>query len=313
MILVARSSNPIVFIVGPTASGKSSLALEVAQEIGAGIVNSDSLQVYQKMDIGTAKPTVEERSQAPHYLFDLIAPGKEFTAGKYRELAFEVIESKLSTHPLFFVGGSGFYIQALEKGMFSVKDVPSSILDRLKLRLESEGLPALYGELVRQDSQYSEKVSPNDSYRILRALGVIESEGKTMTEIREYFDLHSKKLSDSYPVVKLGLSFPRDILRQRVRDRCLMMLDQGWIKEVQFLLDEGWKSWPPMKSVGYAECISYLEGSMDKEEMVDEIVKNTMRLAKRQMTWFRRDSEITWFDGLKELNQAREFLIDRVT
>lgn len=303
--------NPLIFIVGPTASGKSAVGLALAREFSGGILNCDSLQVYKRLDIGTAKPTEAERSQAPHFLFDFVDPGRVLTAGDFRKEALKVLEKELPSKPLFAVGGSGFYVQALEKGMFDVAK-PSEELDRqVRERLKSEGLSALYEELQRKDPDYAEAISPNDSYRIVRALVVIAESGKTMTEVKASFQVQRLP----YETLKIGLNPDREVLRERIGERVEAMMRVGFLGEVESLLKDGYESWPPLLSVGYRECVDHIQGRLSKDKLVPTIIDKTWKLAKKQRTWFKRDSEIHWLENGDLMTQARELVVpflDRV-
>jgi tRNA dimethylallyltransferase len=299
---------PIVFIVGPTASGKSDLAFKLAKNFSGSIVNMDSLQVFTDLNIGTAKPIISERQQLPHFLFDIRDLGQTMTAGEYKREAEIVIESQGGQSPLFFVGGSGFYMQALEKGMFEVRTVPDEIKVEYQDKLIQNGLESLYQELLDLDSIYAQKISPSDSYRIFRALTVIRATGESLTEIQkkheqdiEHKGLRQKKL-------KIGIEIPRDLLRQRVRERTQFMLHNGLIEEVESLLKRAPRDWSPLKSVGYKEIVSYLEGYCSLDEAEINIVNNTMKLAKKQMTWFKRDKDIRWYSYENPFEEVSHFL-----
>ncbi|MBX3022390.1 MAG: tRNA (adenosine(37)-N6)-dimethylallyltransferase MiaA [Bdellovibrionales bacterium] len=287
------SGFPFVLIVGPTASGKSDLSLRLAERFQGVILNCDSLQFYQRMDIGTAKPTPEERDRVPHFLFDVVPPGEVLTAGDYRRAAMQVLERELPQRMVFGVGGSGFYIQALEKGMFDVPKPRPEIDRQVRARLEEKGLSALYRELVERDPKYAEDINPNDSYRIVRALVLMEDSGKTVTEVRTQF----KQQEFPFPLLKLGLAPAREELLPRVEKRVLSMLQRGFMEEVQGLLRDGWENWPPLQSVGYKECIQFLRGEIDDKRLMPLIVEKTMQLSKKQKTWFKRDPEIHWLPG----------------
>lgn len=284
--------NPFVLIVGPTASGKSSLGLQLAEQFGGAILNCDSLQTYQRLDIGTAKPSTADFARVPHFLFDVVKPGDVLTAGDYRRLALDVLARELPSRMIFGVGGSGFYIQALEKGMFDVPK-PSIEAERaVRQRLDENGPAALYAELVAKDIKYAQSISPNDIYRITRALIIIEDSGKSVTQVRSEFATQAFP----YPILKLGLNLSREELEPRVRARARMMLAEGLLQEVRTLVDEGFKAWPAMQSVGYKECIDVINGDLAEEKLLDQIVEKTLQLSKKQRTWFKRDLEIKWLD-----------------
>jgi tRNA dimethylallyltransferase len=192
---------------------------------------------------------------------------------------------------VFVVGGSGFYIQALEKGMFDFGKVEHSIHEKVKREAE-EGLSALFQELLQQDPAYAKKIGPTDSYRITRAVELMRMFGKTPTQLRDEF----VPVPFPYPVVKLGFMMDRDTLFHKVSLRTKKMLQLGLVQEVKSVLEQTSEDWPPLSSIGYKEVLRFLRGELPAESLETEIVQNTMRLAKRQKTWFRRDTEIHWFD-----------------
>jgi tRNA dimethylallyltransferase len=294
-------SHPVVLIVGPTASGKSDLGLKLAEEFGGAILNCDSLQTYQRLDIGTAKPTREEQSHVPHFLFDVLKPGELLTAGDFRRMALDVLERELKARPVFGVGGSGFYIQALEKGMFDVPKPDVKIEREVRAKVEQNGLTWAYEELNRLDPDYASELNPNDSYRIVRALVMMADSGQSVTKVRQSF----QTTPFPYPLLKLGLAPTREDLLPRVQARVEAMLKAGFLDEVRALLAEGWEKWLPLQSVGYKECVAFLNGEIEEERLVPLIVEKTMQLAKKQRTWFKRDSGILWLPLKDPLVAAR--------
>ncbi|MCB0422597.1 MAG: tRNA (adenosine(37)-N6)-dimethylallyltransferase MiaA [Bdellovibrionales bacterium] len=295
---MSQFSKPtVLFVVGPTASGKSDLALKIAQMFQAPIINGDSLQVYRSLNIGTAKPTSRERSLVPHFLFGHIDDGESYTAGDYRREVLELLRRETNTPLWIIVGGSGFYLQALEKGMFDVPTVPTSISDKWKSRLQEKGHAFLYQALKNQDPDWAEKINEEDSYRLVRALSVMEMTQKSMSDLEREFQQKKMGLSEDYQILKLGVSMDRERLRQRVTIRLHKMLENGFQEEVEALLKKGLSLWPPLESVGYKEMVQFLRKEISESERDELIIRNTMRLAKRQRTWFQRDSEIFWLDG----------------
>ncbi len=291
----AKSKRPVVFVVGPTASGKSALALEWALQWGGGIFNADSLQIYQKLDIGTAKPSLAERQSCPHFLFDIAEVGSHWSVGDYCRRAWPELEPWRAQRPAFVVGGSGFYIQGLQKGLFPVQPLSEEVKAQLE-ELKALGNQALRARLEELDPEYAQSLSPQDFYRLERGLAVVLNEGRPMSQIRADFQKQPPALTG--PSFQLGLHWPREILRQRAEQRLEEMLRQGWLEEVQSLLAEGWGGWPPLKSVGYAQCVSYLKGEIKSlQEAKTLIVTATLQLAKKQMTWFKRDRQIFWVDA----------------
>ncbi len=289
-----KNSNTIYFVVGPTASGKSNWALNEAQKIGGEILNADSVQIYKHLDIGSAKPSAEEREVAPHHLYDLVEPDIEFTAGDYRRHALRRIGERIEKAPLLVVGGSGFYIQALEFGMFDVNAISDEIQKRVA---EIEATGRLYAELLKLDPTSAEKIGPPDLYRLRRALQVTLAEGRPFSTIQAEFLDKKESLGDQFTLKKVGLSTDRETLRRRVSRRTNAMLEAGLIDEVQGLVAKGYGETRVLRSVGYRECLDFLAGRLKREDLVGAIITSTMQLAKRQLTWFKRDKEITWISS----------------
>lgn len=284
----------LTFIVGPTASGKSQLALDLAKKTNGAIVNADSVQVYKYLNIGSAKPSVEEQAAVPHYLYDLVEPSQIFTAGDYRRAAMEVIDFQAHRTPLYFVGGSGFYIQALEKGMFEVEPPTPEVMLLLD-NWEKQGL--LYQELKVRDPKTAGRLPEGDQYRIRRALEITLGTGRPFSELENEFKNQKSKLSERFEIKKIGLKIERPLLRKRVEERTRKMLKLGLLEEVKDLMARGYGNSRALQSVGYKECLAYLAEQQKPEQLFQNIVTSTMQLAKKQMTWFRRDPAIEWMES----------------
>ncbi|KHD87755.1 MAG: tRNA dimethylallyltransferase [Bdellovibrio sp. ArHS] len=307
-----KKNKPVIFVVGSTASGKSEWALRLAQEFHGVIVNCDSVQVYKKVDIGAAKPSKAEQALVPHFLLDYVNPPQEMTAGQYSRDFFATLESIPEQTPIFVVGGTGFYFMAIEKGMYPVLAVPEDIQKEVAAELQTElGVQKLHQELLEKDPLYGAKIHLSDHYRLGRAIELIRSQGKSVTQIQKEFA--ESRSEFPYPLLKMGPSWDREALKERIDLRTKRMLEAGLIDEVQGLLDEGLEAWAPLSSVGYKETIVFLKKEVSKEQLFESIATNTRQLAKRQRTWFQRDKEIQWYDGKDGFSQARsvveEFLI----
>ena len=294
MIGVSEKTNPprLIFIVGPTCSGKSEWALQMADAVSGGVLNADSIQFYQGLDIGSAKPEFHKNPQIPHFLFREAKAPELLTAGDFRRKALKVLKRELPKRRIFITGGSGFYIQALEKGMLPLKPVPKNVLNKLEGLKKTKGLEWLYKELCQKDPPLSETISPNDSYRIIRALSVIKNEGRPLSQIKRGYS--AKKLP--WPYRKIGLKISKEELEKRIMKRTQIMLKTGLIEEVESFLKKGFANWRPLQSVGYRECLLYLKGEIRKKDLTHEIVKHTLYMAKRQKTWFQKDKSILWWD-----------------
>lgn len=284
-------SSHFIFIVGPTAVGKSEFARRAASyptDQKGEVVNADSLQLYKGLEIGTAKPSVEEMKSLPHHLFSIVDLGGQFTASDYRREALSLFKKREPAH-LFFVGGSGFYLRALEGGMYEAPPIP----ERIQKELVGENLSSLYRELRDRDPETAQKIKSQDRYRILRALGVIRASGRTLTEIRNEFTQQELPAL----LTKIGLTMDRSLLRKRVAQRAEQMLEGGLIEETQDLMAQGYGNWPPLNSVGYKECQKFLkEGRGTRSELLESMITSTMQLAKRQMTWFKKDPGVRWYE-----------------
>lgn len=297
-------SFKLVFIVGPTAVGKSSLAFQLAKKHGGVILNADSVQTYKDLNIGTAKPSATEFEMVPHKLFDIVESPARLTAGEYFPRAREVLNECLTNQHVFVVGGSGFYIQALEKGMFPVGASNPELLASYQKVLEEKGADHLHQLLRDRDPDYATTLPPADSYRVLRALVLVETEKRSMAEIQKSFEEQQEQSRLKMPLLKVGLNMNRESLRERVALRVEDMVANGLKTEVEGLLERGLEEWHPLSSVGYKETISHLKGELGEDEWKAQIVTSTMQLAKRQMTWFKRDEGIEWFQMPGELNEA---------
>ncbi|MBN2030955.1 tRNA (adenosine(37)-N6)-dimethylallyltransferase MiaA [bacterium] len=280
-------------IVGPTASGKTSLALQLAQTEQVEIISADSRQVYRYMDIGTAKPSLSERKAIHHHCIDIRNPDEFFSAGEYGKLARQIIRQTLEkNHIPVVVGGSGLYIQAAVECVFSGNYRDSRVRLRLKQKASEEGLQILYHRLSQIDPVAVEKIHPNDLKRIVRALEVYELSGEPISHIQK-----KKTVPSCFIPQFWGLRWPREILYRRINERVDEMMALGLIYEVEMLKARGYDTrLNSLDSVGYKEVFAYLDGTIGYTEMVESIKQNTRRLAKKQLTWFNRNQRITWID-----------------
>ncbi len=278
----------IFVILGPTAVGKSKLALEVAKNIGGEIISADSMQVYRGMDIGTAKPTAEERQEIPHHLIDIRNPEEAWTVSDFVEQTNKLTEQ--ITNPII-VGGTGLYLWALLEG-FSFPLAPSD--KEIRERLEKESLSTLYSLLSTVDPKAAEKINPNDKKRIIRALEVYELTGKPISKLQR----KQKAVSSKQKAELIGLNLPREQLYQCINERVDKMIAKGLIEEVKGLLAKSYsKDLPSFQALGHKEVVEYLDGKWSKEEMINELKKRTRHFARRQMTWFRRFKNVKWFEA----------------
>ena len=302
---MARSPK-YIYIVGPTGVGKSDLATSLGEALQLPIVNCDSLQVYKNLNIGTAKPTKEEMRSVPHYLFDYVEAPKTLTVADYVDDVVNVIDEK-SLSDLIFVGGSGFYIQALEKGMFPNSETPLAIKKNIDTWIDEKGMSDLYLWLKENDIEATVAISENDHYRIRRAVEVMKTQNKKFSQLKKEMEKMNYSKLPKNDSIKVGLKMDKVHLRKRIEARAVKMIEKGLVEEVQSLLDQGLVGWSPMKSVGYKETIEFLEKKYSQEQLLERIVISTMQLIKKQMTWFKRDESIHWFD-VNEKEGAKTFV-----
>ena len=288
-----RNSKPSVIVIcGPTGIGKTSAGIEAAEAFGGEIISADSMQIYKYMDIGTAKPTREERARIFHHMIDIIEPDEEFSAAKFALKANKIIES-LKTRSIipFLVGGTGLYIKALVHGLFSPGTSFAETRNRLKKEAETDGTESLYKRLLKSDREAADKIHPNDTFRIIRALEVYETTGMTISEHHKKHRFSGKRFN----VLKIGITTDREDLYKRIEKRVDLMVEIGFAEEVKRLLDmnypAGLKS---MQSIGYRHMAEYVAGRIPLDETVRTLKQDTRRFAKRQMTWFNADPEIVW-------------------
>jgi tRNA dimethylallyltransferase len=282
----------VAALVGATAVGKTAVALSLAGRVGAEIVSADSLQVYRELDIGTAKPTASERARVPHHLIDVADPPEPYDAARYsREGRAALAALHRRGVPPLVVGGTGLYLKALLAGLFVEGSPAAPIRHRLRRELGAQGLPALYAHLLRLDPDTAARLHPHDTYRILRALEVMEATGRPLSAL-----IAAHRFADApYAVLKLGLSLPREELYRKIERRVEVMLAAGWLEEVQDLLSRYPPDLKPLQALGYRHLINYLSGRWSWEEALTFLTRDTRRYAKRQLTWFGSDPEIHWF------------------
>lgn len=291
----------VIVICGPTASGKTKLSIEVAKLVNGEIVSADSMQIYKDMTIGTAKPTTEEMQGIKHYLIDFVSPDKRYSVAEYKNDAINAIEEIISKGKTpIVVGGTGLYVNSL---IYEI-EYPSVELDmnyRKKLEeiAEKEGLDRLYEMAMKVDKLAMKKISQNDKKRICRVLEIYHATGKTKTQI----EIESRVNEPKYDYLVFGISMDREKLYDRINKRVDIMIEDGLIDEVKEVLNK-YDDFPTaMQGLGYKEVVEYINGDTTKEEMIEKIKMETRRYAKRQLTWFRRYDNITWIDGLDDIQR----------
>jgi len=292
-------------LVGPTAVGKTELAIPLAQRLNGEILSCDSMQVYRGMDIGTAKASPEEQALVPHHLIDIVDVDHNFTVAEYQQRARQLIEdiNQRGKIPLL-VGGTGLYYQAVvDNYSFYPMATRQDIRKQLQAEVAEKGLPELYTRLQEIDPDYATKISPQDEKRIIRALEVFALTGIP-------FSKQQTRQRNTYTLAAVGLYLNRETLYQRINERVDKMLARGLIDEVRKFRGQGYGlDNNAMQALGYKQVIYYLEGLMSYEEMVEAIKKGTRRFAKRQYTWFKRDERIKWFDVSQD---SQEALVEKI-
>jgi tRNA dimethylallyltransferase len=286
------SKPPVLVICGPTGIGKTAAAIAAAETFGGEVISADSMQVYRFMDIGTAKPTAEERARAPHHLIDVVDPDDDFDAARFSQAAREIALAmdRRGAVPIV-AGGTGLYIKAMLRGLFRAK--PPDPLTRQRFRQEAAevGSEVLHRRLAVIDAQAAGRIHPHDTFRIIRALETATATGEPITD---HHRRHGFRESP-FRVLKIGLDMDRQALYDRIDRRVDAMIDAGLLDEVRGLLSRGYGGdLKSMKSLGYRHMVAFTSGRLTWEEAVRTMKRDTRRFAKRQLTWFRADKEIVW-------------------
>jgi tRNA dimethylallyltransferase len=300
----------LVIVLGPTAVGKSELALELAQSVNGEIVNADSQQVYRHMDIGSGKPSKADQQRVRHHLIDVVDPDEEFNAALYRRLATEAIEDTQRRGKNALVcGGTGLYLKALTHGLFTGPGQDPDLRRTLEQEINDNGLAPMYQRLVDIDASVLSSIHPNDRQRIIRALEVYRITGKPISAWQKEHAFQE----ESFEVLKIGLMRERAELYDLINRRSERMMEAGLLDEVRGLISRGYSlELKPLRSVGYRQMGEVIQGAKNVVEALDEMKQETRRLAKRQLTWYRADTDIHWYHPEKQqdeiLSAARQFL-----
>jgi tRNA dimethylallyltransferase len=284
--------RPLVVLLGPTAVGKSRIAIHVAKHFDTDVLAADSRQVYRGMDIGTDKPTDEERRDVSHRLIDLVDPDVAFNAGWYRRAAMGEVERLYRAERLpFVVGGTGLYIRTLVRGLCPAPQADPQVREGLKKLKDERGRDGLYAELMRVDPETAARLHPHDAPKVLRALEVYRLSGRSLSTIQVEHGFHEMPFS----TLLIGLERKKETLYRRIEERIDWQLTHGMIEETRSLLDQGYgRELGSMKGLGYRQVAAYLANECDYDEMVRRFKRDTRRFAKRQMTWFRSETGVAW-------------------
>lgn len=287
----------VIVIGGPTASGKTALSIELAKRINGEIVSADSMQIYKDMNIGTAKPTKEEMGNIKHYMIDFVSPETRYSVSQYKKDASLCIEEiiKKGKTPIV-VGGTGLYIDSLVYGIeFQEISIDEEYRAQLNEIADNGGLQKLYEEACKIDPEAMKTISPNDKKRIIRVLEIYKQTGKTKTQQ----NIESRKKEVPYDYIMFAINMDREKLYERINKRVDIMIKNGLIEEVQAIINKYGNIKTAMQGLGYKEVVQYFNNEFSKEEMIDKIKMESRRYAKRQLTWFRKNKEIIWLDGLE--------------
>jgi len=284
----------IVILLGPTGIGKSKLAIEWAEALGGEIISADSVQVYRYMDIGTGKPTPDDRERVRHHLIDLVLPDQPFHAALYRTLGRKTIDQLFQERkPIWVVGGTGLYIKTLTEGLFNTPRIDPQVRESLKREAKEKGAGVLYERLKKVDFQTASRLHPNDLFRMIRALEVFDSTGVPISYYREQHRFGERP----YLTLKIGLEMNRDMLFRRIDERVDRMLERGFLQEVERLMEMGYgPELKPMQSLGYKQMVQFLLKEIGWDEAVRLMKRDTRHYAKRQWTWFKADPEVRWWN-----------------
>ncbi len=287
----SHTPHRLIVVVGPTASGKSALSMELARHFSCPIISTDSRQFYRGIPIGTAQPPREDIEEVEHHFIACRALADDYNAGAYEEDALPLLERLFDEghSTVVAVGGSGLYIKALCEGLDDLPKIPMELRDELRWELERRGLDALLSELRERDPAYFEVVDRSNSARVVRALEVCRASGGRYSDLR-----HGESKERPFEVVKVGLDLPREELYDRVNRRVDMMMAEGLEAEARGVYHL--RDLNSLQTVGYREMFAHFDGECSREEAVELIKRNSRRYAKRQMTWFRRDANIRWFN-----------------
>jgi len=308
---IQQSYNPksqdktLIVVVGPTAIGKTALAISLAQFYKTEIISADSRQFFKEMNIGTAKPSTEELASAPHHFVDSHSIQTLFSTGDFEVEALKLMKALFKKHEvLIMVGGSGLYIDAVCEGLDELPEIDLNIREQLNQKLANEGIEAIKNQLQELDPIYYEKVDRANPQRMIRGLEVVLSTGKKLSSF-----LTATKKQRPFQIIKIGLNTDRAILYNRINQRVDLMMAAGQLEEVKSLIP--YRAYNALNTVGYSELFDYLDGKMELTIAVNMIKQNTRRFAKRQLTWFRRDEDMVWFEP-NQLDQILKYLQKKI-
>lgn len=285
---------PLLILLGPTAVGKTELSLGLADIFDAEIISADSMQIYKDMNIGTAKLEKDKRKEIPHHMIDIISPQEKFSVADYKKEADRLIEKIVRKRKIpLMVGGTGLYINAVVDGfMLPEMEIDQNLRQELREKAKKQGNEYVHNILAEIDPSLAEKLHPNDLRRVIRGIEIYEKTGKTKT----YYKREQEKRPDRYKTLKIGLTRERDELYDRINQRVDEMIEAGLLEEVKFIKEKYGQSKTAVQALGYKEILSYFAGKYDFDEALRIIKRDSRHLAKKQLTFFKRDEKINWFN-----------------
>ena len=307
-----KNRNKILTIIGPTASGKTTIVVQLAKLLDGEVVGLDSRQIYSGMSIGTAQPSLEEQGGIHHHLFGIKPPNQTVAAGTYASLVMDAVKEIKSRGKIPIIcGGAGLYYRALVNGIFVGSITDQVIRDRLEKEYDTNGPNVMMDRLKAADPEYAELVHPNNKKRLVRALEIVESTGRSPSD---HFESQKELAPPKLDLFSVYLNWDRDVLRERIAKRTKIMLDQGWIDEVKKLLaDFPNEHLHPLDSIGYRQIIAYLDGELNKEKLEEEIMIKTRQFAKRQIQWFSKETVDLTVEmrSDRSLDKITQFILDK--
>jgi len=290
MPTASKFTGKLIVIEGPTASGKTSIAIELARYFNTEIISADSRQFYKEIPIGTAAPTQAELDKATHHFIGNLSISDDYNVSKFEHDVITMLNTKLANKPIVIMtGGSGLYIDAVCNGIDILPDIDEAIRNSVKNIFSTDGLEALQKKLLELDPVYYQQVDSNNPKRLMRAIEICLQTNATYSELRK-----NKPKKRNFNIIKIGINIPRDILVDRINNRVEYMIKGGWLEEAKLVYP--YKNYNSLNTVGYKELFAFFDGNLTFTQAIEKIKTNTRRYAKRQMTWYRRDKEIHWFD-----------------
>jgi tRNA dimethylallyltransferase len=304
---LTKKSKSIVILAGPTAVGKTSLSILLAKRFQSEIISADSRQFYKEMEIGTAKPTVQEMDGIPHHFINSHSIQDFYNVGQFEKDALNLLNDLFKIlDVIFVVGGSGLYVKALCEGIDDMPVIPTEIRQKLNAEFEQNGIEYLQKEVAKSDPEYFGIVDQQNPQRLIRALELFRATGKNMS----YYRAQENIVERPFNIIKIGLERPREELYERINLRMDQMISEGLFEEAEKLYP--YKNLNALQTVGYSEIFGFLDGEYDREEAVRLLKRNSRRYAKRQMTWFKKDDEFVWFKA-DDTDKVVEYLEDRLS